>query len=82
MDADCAGSWSHSNTDNPDNVMSCTGYIISYAGCPVGYYIKFQAEIALNTAEAEYIALYQALGTVITLMTLVEELNDTVGPKL
>ena len=56
--------------------MSHTGYIIRYAGCPIGWCSKFQTDISLSMAEAEYIALSQALRTVITLMTLVGELSD------
>ena len=37
---------------------------------------KLQTEISLSTTEAYYIALSQALRTVISLMTLVEELSD------
>ena len=76
VDADFSGCWSQANTDDPHNVMSRTGYIIRYSGCPIGWCSKFQTGIALSTAEAEYIALYQALRTVIPLMTLVEYLSD------
>ena len=76
VDADFTGCWSQADADDPDNVISHTGYIIRYAGCPIGWYSKFQTEIDLSTAEAEYIALYQALRTVIPLMTLVKELSD------
>ncbi len=56
--------------------MSRTGYVICYAGCPIGWCSKLQTEIALSTAEAEYIALSQALREVIPLMMLIEELSD------
>ena len=55
--------------------MSCTGYIIRYAGCPIEWYSKLQIEISLSTSEVEYIALSQALRIVVPLMTLVEELS-------
>ena len=72
MDAYFSGCWSQANTDNADNVMSRAGYIIRYAGCPIVWCSKLQTEIDLSTSEAEYIALSQALRTVIPLMTLVE----------
>ena len=56
--------------------MSRTGFVIRYAGCPIGWCSKLQTEIALSTAEAEYIALSQALREVIPLMTLLQELNE------
>lgn len=47
-----------------------------YANCPIHWVSKLQTEIALSTAEAEYIALSQALREVIPLMTLMEEINE------
>jgi hypothetical protein len=35
VDADFAGGWDPSEADNSDNVYSCTGFVIYYAGCPV-----------------------------------------------
>ena len=35
VDADFAGGWAKADADNPDNVLSRTGYIIMYAGCPL-----------------------------------------------
>ena len=75
VDADFAGCWSQADADEPENFMSRTGYIIRYYGFPIGWSSKLQTYIALSTAEAECIALSQALRTVITLMNLVEELS-------
>ena len=36
VDADFAGGWFQADSDNPDNVMSRTGYVIKYAGFPIG----------------------------------------------
>ncbi|KAL7523465.1 hypothetical protein ACHAWF_000534 [Thalassiosira exigua] len=66
VDADFAGGWSQADADDADNVMSRTGFIV----------IKLQTKIALSTAEAEYIALSQALQDVIPLMTLMKELVE------
>jgi hypothetical protein len=35
VDEDFAGGWDSSKADNADNVYSCTGFIIYYAGFPV-----------------------------------------------
>ena len=56
VDADFAGSWDKADAGNPENVLSRTGYIIFIHGCPVVWSSKLQTEIALSTAEAEYIA--------------------------
>jgi len=74
VDADFAGGWASADADDADNVMSLTGFIIMYANCPIYWRSALQTEISLSTAEAEYIALSQALREVIPLMTLMKEL--------
>ena len=49
------------DSTNADNVLSRTGFVIRYAGCPVIWSSILQTEIALSTAEGEYIAMSQAL---------------------
>ena len=78
VDADFAGSWDSGDSDNPENVMSRTGYIIQYAGCPVVWCSKLQTEIALSTMEAEYIALSQAMREVIPLIAMMDELESLI----
>ena len=46
-----------SDTQNHAAVLSRTGFVISYAGCPIYWASKLQTEIALSTTEAEYMAL-------------------------
>ena len=75
VDADFAGGWLNADSDDAENVMSQTGFIIMYANCPIYWSSKLQTEIALSTAEAEYIALSQVLREVIPLMTLMEEIH-------
>ena len=75
MDAYFSGCWPYAKADDPDNVVSCTGYIIWYYGCHIGWCSKLGKK-SISTAEAEYIALSQALRTIIPLMNLVEELSD------
>jgi hypothetical protein len=55
--------------------MSCTGFVITYANCPIYCASHLQTEIALSTAEAEYIAMSSSLYKVIPLMTLMKELH-------
>ena len=61
VDVDFSGGWIQADSENAENVMSRTGYVIAYAGCPILFFSKLQTEIALSTAESEYIALSQAL---------------------
>ena len=62
VDADFDCGWNMADSNNAYNVLSRTGFVIRYAGCPVIWSSKLQTEISLSTAEAEYIAMSQALG--------------------
>jgi hypothetical protein len=75
VDADFAGNWDQTDSENAENVFSRTGYVIMYAGCPLIWGSKLQSDIALSTAEAEYNALSQALQELIPAMNLMVELN-------
>jgi len=44
---------------------SRTGFIITYAGCPLTWSSKMQTEMALSTKEAKLIALSKGLWTAI-----------------
>ena len=41
-DADSVGGWDRGDSNYPENVVSQTGYVIQYAGCPIVWYIKLQ----------------------------------------
>ena len=68
--------WDPDNASDTDIVYSHTGFTIRYAGCSVFCQSKFQMEIALSTAEAEYIAMSQDLMEKIPLYSLMKEIND------
>jgi hypothetical protein len=75
VDADFAGGWDPGDALNADNVYLHTGYVICYAECPIFWQSKLQTEIAFSTAEAEYIALSQALRETIPMTNLMREMN-------
>ena len=75
VDAGFAGGWNRTTSANADNIMSCTGFVITYAICPIYWASCLQTEIALSTAKAEYIAMSYALCEVKPLMTLMKELH-------
>jgi hypothetical protein len=79
VDADFAGGWSSGDHQNPECVLSRTGFVIMYAGCPITWCSKLQTEIALSTTEAEYIALSQAMREVIPFMHLMQEIDQVFG---
>jgi hypothetical protein len=74
-DADFAGTWTISTSDLPSSIKSCTGYVITFASCPVLWSSKLQTEVALSTTEAEYITLSQATRDLIPMRGLLHELS-------
>ena len=81
VDADFAGGWATGDSTQPETVLSRTGYIISYAGCPIHWCSKLQTEIALSTTEAEYIALSMAMREVLPFLNLMSELRMLLPPS-
>ena len=76
VDADFARGWQEANADDADNVMSRIVMVIMYANCPIFWHSSLQTEIALSTAEADYISLSSALRQVLPLMIMIEEINE------
>ncbi len=74
VDADFADGWNITTSADADNIMSRTGFVITYANCPIYWASRLQTEIALSTAKAEYIAMSSALCKVKLRMTLMKEL--------
>jgi len=75
VDADFAGLWSPATSCDPISVKSRTGYVITFANCPILWSSKLQSEIALSTTEAEYIALSQATRDMIPMRSLLTEFS-------
>ena len=61
VDADFAGAYCHQTAHLASSVLSRTGYVLTFSGCPISWVSKMQTEIALSTTEAEYIALSQSV---------------------
>jgi hypothetical protein len=75
VDADFAGTWSSTTSEDPSSVKSCMGYVITFASYPVLWCSKLQTEIALSTTEAEYIALSQSARDLIPMCDLLQKLS-------
>ena len=76
VDADFAGGYDKTNSKNPRDLLSRTGYVLKYAGCPLIWTSKLQQTIALSTTESEDMPLIAAMREVIYLMNLIEELRE------
>jgi hypothetical protein len=53
VDADFAGGLNIATSADADKVMSRTGFVITYANCPIYWARCLQTEIALRTAKVE-----------------------------
>ena len=73
VDADFAGLWGAEDPQDPICAKSRTGYVITFADCPLHWVSKLQSEIALSTLHAEYVALSQSLRDLLPLKALVKE---------
>ena len=76
VDADFAGGWTDGEHSSAETVLSRTGFVISYAGCPIHWCSKLQTEIALSTTESEYIALSMAMREVLPFLNLMKEIKQ------
>ena len=76
IDANFAGIFNKLNASNPTSCLSQTGYVISYANCPILWSSKMQSTITLSMTKAKYIALSAALRDVIYILQLVTELQE------
>ena len=64
---------------DPDNVKSCTGYVICLSGCPIIWASKLQESIALSTMMAEYYALSTCMREVLPTRTLIKMIAKGAG---
>jgi hypothetical protein len=76
VDAVFAGMWHQEHSALRENVLSRTGYIITFCGCPTHWASKLQSEIALSTTEAEYIALSMATRELLPLHRILQEITQ------
>jgi hypothetical protein len=82
IDAEFAGMWHQQHSALRDNVLSHTGYINTFCGCPIHWASKLQSEIALSTTEGEYIALSMGTHELLPLRHLLKEIHQHTLIKL
>jgi len=79
VDASFAGEWNKLNASEATSVLSRTGFVIKYMGCPLFWLSKLQSEISLSTTEAEYIALSHAMRETLPLIEFLREIHEVLG---
>jgi hypothetical protein len=77
VDASFTGDWDTTNAEwDRDTARSRTGFVISYAGCPIIWISRLQSKIALSTIESEYLAISAATREVLPLLELAAEMSE------
>ena len=79
VDSDFAGLWNAEPVHDPVCVKSRSGWVIMVGGCPVVWASKLQANIALCTMQAEYIALSTAMRDLLPFKALMVEIATCMG---
>ncbi len=76
-DADFTGMYSHEDHTDPGCAKSRTGFIITFAECPMFWQSKLQTETALSTLEAKIIALSACCRELFPIIDMVHSLAET-----
>ena len=76
VDADFAANWCKEDAEDRNSLLSRTGFVIFFCGCPITWVSKLQTEVALSTTEAEYIALSHSMRELIPFRNLVLEFQE------
>ena len=80
-DADFTSLYSYEDNNDPVCVHSCTGYVISVAGCPIFWSSKLQTKTATSTMEAEIIALGSCCHELLPIIALIDKIGVAVSIK-
>ena len=75
-DADFAGLWGHEDPQYPICAISRTGFVVTFANCPLLWVSKLQREISLSTLYSEYVALSHSVRALLPLKSLIKEVID------
>jgi hypothetical protein len=78
LDADFASMYGHEEHRDPVCAKSQTGFIITFADCPVLWQSKLQTETALSTMEAKIIALSACCRELFPIMDMVSSVTNSV----
>jgi hypothetical protein len=79
VDADFLGQYIKGAPDMHLDAMTAksrTGFLITYAGCPITWESKLQCESALSTTKSEYMAISESFRSLLPMMGLLEEARE------
>ena len=69
----------HEDPQDPICERSRTGFVVTFATCPLLWVSKLQTEIALSNLHSEYVALFHSVRALIALKSLIKEVIDNLG---
>jgi len=78
LDADFAGMYGHEEHTDPACAKSQTGFVITFADCPVFWQSKLQTETALLMMKAKIIALSACCKVLFPIMDMVSSVTKSV----
>ena len=78
-DVDFAGLWRHEDPQDSICARSRTGFVVTFANCPLLWVSKLQTEIALYNLHSEYVALSHSVRALLPLKSLIKEVIDNLG---
>ena len=78
-DKDFAELWGHEDPQDPICARSRTGFVVTFANCPLLWVSKLQTEIALSTLHSEYVVLSHSVRSLLPLKSLTKEVIDNLG---
>ena len=78
-DTDFTGLWGYENPQDPICARSRTGFVVTFANCPLLWMSKMQAEIALSTLHSEYVELSNSVRALLPLKSLIKEVIINLG---
>ena len=70
--ADFAGLWGHEDPQDPICARSRTGFVVTYANCPLLWVSKLKTERALSTLRSEYVSLSHSDRALLPLKSLIK----------
>ena len=73
--ADFVGGWNQEEGKDPGSVLSRTGYIITYANCPIIWASQIQIEVVLSTTQTEYISISQEMRDVLPFVSIMKDIE-------
>ena len=78
-DAYFAGLWGHKDPQDTICARIRTGFVVTFANCPLFWVSKLQTDIALSTLNSEYVALSHSVRALLTLKRIIKEVIDNLG---